>query len=325
MNINFTPLNFKGYDAAPLKALHVDSWTSRPIKPELEEIAKSEGFKIRSALDYYKWAQDLKLIIEKEGKPFIVANNRTDLDYLNEVSKKYGIKSKVNDLIATGGNTFIGKYPNGEKWMMVGFDELQTKSYQYLSQEYGIKEENIIAIPQQYYHLDMFMRPIGYPYVLVDNPELSRSKISSLNKAEDIYDYLTITKNFRDFESARSLNYDSYENVIKTLKDAGFIPIEIAGVFASGVNFMNAIVNQHQDGTISYITNSSKCKSKLLSKLQEDFEKELRQKVPNIDKVYFVRGKDEFEDCEYLMENLAYRGGGLHCMTMEEPNFEVWA
>ena len=326
MNINFSPINFKGYDAVPLKALHVDSWTSKPIKPELKTIGASEGFSVRPALDYYKWAQDMKMIIEKDGKPFCIANERTDLNYLDEIERKYNIQGKVNELIATGGNTFIGKYPNGEKWMMVGYDELRSKSYRYLSDEYGIKEENIIPIPQQYYHLDMFMRPIGYPYVLVDNPELSRKKLEKMDIMDGVYDYLTLTKNFKDYESARAKNYDSHKDVIKALKNAGFIPIEIAGVLGSGINFMNAIVNQHQDGTISYITNSTKCESEFVSKIEKSFEEELRQKVPNIKRVYFVEGMKEFETgmANYMMDNLAVRGGGIHCMVMEEPNFEIW-
>ena len=81
MNINFSPINFKGYDAAPLKAIHVDTWTSKPIKSELKQIASAEGFSVRCALDYYKWAQDMKMLIEKNGKPFCIANNRTDLTF----------------------------------------------------------------------------------------------------------------------------------------------------------------------------------------------------------------------------------------------------
>ena len=144
---------------------------------------------------------------------------------------------------------------------------------------------------------------------------------------ESVYDYLTLTKNFKDYESARTKNYDPHKSVIKALKQAGFIPIEVAGVLGSGINFMNAIVNQHQDGTISYITNSTRCKSEFVSKIEKSFEEELRQKVPNIDKVYFVQGMKEFEEemSNYLMDNLSVRGGGLHCMTMEEPNFEIWA
>lgn len=326
MNVSFSPINFKGYDALPLKAIHIEEATSAPIKKEMQNIASKENFKLRSGLDYYKWAQDMKMVIEKDNKPFIVANNRVDANYLDEMKRKYNISSKVNDLIATGGNTFIGKYPNGEKWMMVGYDELRTKSYQYLASEYGIKEENIIPIPQQYYHLDMFMRPIGYPYVLVDNPELSRKKLSSMDIKDGAYDYLNLTRNFQNYEHERAINYDSHKAVINSLENAGFIPIEIAGVLGSGINFMNAIVNKHIDGTISYITNSTRCDSPFVSKIEKEFEKELRDKVPNIDKVYFVQGMDEFDTqmSNYMMDNVHHRGGGIHCMTMEEPNFECW-
>ena len=240
---------------------------------------------------------------------------------------KYGISSIRSDYIATGGNSFIGKYPNGEKWMMLGYDELATKSYQYIADLYGIKAENLIPIPQQYYHLDMFMRPVGYPYVLVDNPELSRKKLASMDMKLGSYDYVKINQGFKEYESQRQKHYASYEKVINSLENAGFIPIEIAGVFGSGINFMNAIVNKHPDGTISYITNSSKCDSPFVSKLEEEFEKELRQKIPNIDKVYFVRGNEQYTDSRmnHMIYHLENKGGGIHCMSLEEPNFKAWA
>ena len=326
MNLNFAPINFKGYDALPLKAVHIEEYTSSPIEYELKQIAQNEGFEIRSGLDYCKWAQDFKMIIEKNKKPFIVANYNVGEDYLNQMQSKYGIPSATNPFIATGGNTFIGKYPNGEKWMLIGIDELDTKSPEYISQEYGVKKENIFPIPQQNYHLDMFMRPIGFPYILVDNPELSKKKLASLDIKSSPIDYLNLNKNFKDYETARSKNYASHTKVIKALQKAGFKPIEIAGVFGSGINFMNAIVNQHPDKKISYITNGTQCDSEFISKLQDEFEKDLRQKIPNLDEVYFINGSEEYkvEDSNYMMDNLAYRGGGIHCMTMEEPDFETW-
>jgi len=326
MNLNFSNLNFKGYDALPLKALHIEKTTSAPIKTELSQIAKQEGFEIRSELDYYKWAQDFKMMIEKEGKPFIVGNAKTSLYFYDEMQEKYGISSAIRDYIATGGNTFIGKYPNGEKWMLIGESEFDTKSDEYLSELYNVKKENIFSIPQQYYHLDMFIRPIGYPYVLVDCPSLTRQKFAKMNWKNSAYEYLQLEKNFRNFEQERQRNYCSSDEVIKALESAGFKPIKVAGVFGSGINFLNGIVNKHPDGTISYITNGTACESEFVSKFQDEFEKDLRAKVPNLRDVYFVNGMEEFQTpmSNYQMDNLAYRGGGIHCMTMEEPDFEVW-
>ena len=320
MKITLNSPNFKGYDALPLKALHIEESTSAGIMDELKEIAQQENFELRQGLDYYRWTQDLKMIVEKDKKPFLIVNDRVEDTYLEEMKIKYGISGKKNEFIATGGNTFIGKFPNGEKWMMVGYDELATKSYKYLSQEYGIKEENIIPIPQQNYHLDMFMRPIGYPYVLVNNPELVREKIKELNK-DGKYDELE--QAFLKKEQERQMEYSSYKKTIKALKKAGFEPIEVAGVFGSGINFMNAIVNQHSNGKMTYITNGTMSLNGKKNIFQEIFEQELRQKAPDIEKVYFINGALD-SDSNFLMNELERFDGGLHCMTTEEPNFRMW-
>ena len=293
----------------------------------MSQIAQQENFELREGLDYIKWAQDFKTIIEQHGQKVVVVNERVDENYLDEMKYKYGIYPKRSGYIATGGNSFIGKFPNGEKWMMVGDDELYTKSYKYLSELYGIKEENIIHIPQQNYHLDMFMRPIGYPFVLIDDPELSRKKLATMDMKLGSYDYIKMNQSFNDFEKFRQKDYASHKNAIKALENAGFIPIKIAGVFGSGINFMNAIVNQHPNGSISYITNSSKCDSPFVSKLEQEFEQELRSKVSNIDRVYFIKGNEEYFDprLNYMSYHLENKGGGIHCMSLEEPDFEAWA
>ena len=327
MKINSSYQNFKGYDALPLKALHLEESTSDPIRTEMENIAQQEGYQICYGLDYYKWAQDFKTIIEEYSKPTLIVNDRVDENFLDEMKYKYRIYGRYRDRIVTGGNSFIGKLPNGEKWMMLGEDELNTKTFEYISREYGIKKENIYPIPQQNYHIDMFLRPIGYPYVLVDNPELTREKFAKMNWLEAPYEYLTLKQKFEKFEQERSEHYYSAQDVSRALKKAGFIPIEIAGVFGSGINFMNAIINKHPDNKISYITNSSRCESDFISAFEKEFEKDLRQKIPNLDKVYFVQGEGECDPrtSNYLMDNLAYRGGGIHCMSLEEPDFKAWA
>ena len=116
------------------------------INDEMKKIAQQEGFKLRYGLDYIKWTQDFKAIIEKNGQPLLIANTRVDKNYLDEVEQKYKIPTVQKEYIATGGNSFIGKYPNGEKWMLIGTDELHTKSYSYISEQYDIKKENIFPI-----------------------------------------------------------------------------------------------------------------------------------------------------------------------------------
>lgn len=321
-------ISFKGYDATPLKRVFIEKATSDQINEEMKAIAKEEGYKLRYTTDYLKWAQDDKTIIERNNKPHLIGNIRSDKGFMRDMEQFYGIQSTYAKTFVTGGNSFIGKYPNGEKWLIIGEDEIhENKTKADVAKEYGIKQENIHTIPQQYYHLDMFMRPIGYPYVLVDNPKLSKRAIETMNWIKYPYDYIHIRNNFNEFEESRSEHYSSAQKTIEALKKAGFKPIEIAGVFGSGINFLNAIVNKHKDGSISYITNSTKCGSPLISELEKTFEEDLRERVDNIDKVYFVRGSAEepTELSNYMMRNLLKYGGGIHCMSLEEPNFETWA
>ena len=96
----------------------------------------------------------------------------------------------------------------------------------------------------------------------------------------------------------------------------------------------NAIVNKHEDGSISYITNSSKCNDRNLSKYQDIFEKELKRKLQNIRaqdpsaptlrNIYFIQGENYGKTNE-VMDNLIEGAGGVHCMCLEESNFDIWA
>ena len=54
--------------------------------------------------------------------------------------------------------------------------------------------------------------------------------------------WLKETEGALDFYRKES-GYTSSEDTIKALKKAGFKPIEVAGVFGNGINFLNAIVN----------------------------------------------------------------------------------
>ena len=118
--------------------------------------------------------------------------------------------------------------------------------------------------------------------------------------------------------------YDKSDKIIKELEEQGFIPIRIGGVYGRGISYMNAIVNEHPDGTISYITNSTKGSE--FEGLDEVFERELRAKVPNLRDVYFISGgaDKEYSNLNAIMEILSKHSGGIHCLTLEEPNFERW-
>lgn len=318
-------LSFKGYDAAPLKRIYLEQEYCKPFLKELETIGRQEGIDIAVIYDNLKWVQDDKTIVELKGKPSLIASGNVSDNLLRTMKKEYRIPGGRNRLYLTGGNTFIGKFSDGEKWLIAGKkNEVSEKDE--LAKAYGVKPENIHFLPQQNYHLDMYIRPVGYPFVLVNNPKLVMENINKLEgDEEEIEELRSLAEDYYNFK--KQMHYCSYTTTARRLEALGFIPIPVAGDYGRRFNFMNAIVNKHKDGTISYITNSSKCPSKVYSSLEKMFADDLRKKLPYLKDVYFVSGgKDTIlDDSNHMMRTLEYGGGGLHCMSMEEPNFSVWA
>jgi len=333
VKISANNINFKGYDALPLKKLHIaSSWGK--IEDELFDVSKKEGFEVKTSIYNGSFNQDCKVILERDKKPFLLMEECGDFfqEHVPAIMLQYEMNAQLFSLnqrnlgFVQGGNFFIGKYPNGEKWMMIGSREkFFSDRISQISKFYDIKEENIFYVQQQDYHLDLSVRPIGYPYVLVNNPKLAleyRNKAHGYNKP----------LNNRELDKIAP-QMAIYKRNIKELERAGFKPIPIGGVFEAGINFINAVVNMHEDKSISYITNSSKCDSKNISKYQDIFEQELRKKLkqigltdknsPKLRDIYFIQGENYGESNE-LMDNLIGGAGGIHCMSLEEPNFDVW-
>ena len=327
-------ISFKGYDAAPLKNIHVDQLIDDGIGQELRTICSEEniGYKIESKLP---WGQDHSFVIEKDGNPY----------FIGEIAKSSRWEGNSEDFPSglIGGNTFIGKFSDGQKWMLIGKDNRNQESIdenkKKISQLCNVPEENIFEIPKPDYHLDVAIRPIGFPNVLVNDSDLAEEALEKFNDGSE--EYKEFKSKFDESKKQISENYASCDEVCSALEKAGFNPIRIAGVFAEGINFMNAIVNKHPDEKISYITNSSKCKNHIYNKLQDNFEEELKARVPNLNKAYFVRGNDNSfmnqgiiqiysqgkykrENSNYMMNSINYLDGGIHCLTLEEPNFEKW-
>ncbi len=364
MKINsYSTQNFKGYDAVPLKNIYMQAIkepSQAEIARELDEIGKKEDFGLRiyqdnKIYDHYtdeikyterfstRWAQDDKHFIDTKDGTVLLIPGRNNYNCTRQIGaslKRLMPNIQESDFLTPGGNLFIGKKLDGEKWMIVGRDDytkIKDEGYDPIdgiSRDYGIKKANIRVLTQPDFHLDMAIRPIGYPFILVNDKEIV---YNNLMKASE---------NAKDPKEARklrekALNYyckisyqinqysrNSYANTDKTVKElekAGFIPIRIGGIYGIDINFMNAIVNKHADGTISYITNSTKYGTEEEERLEQIFEEELRRKVPNLRDVYFVSGgKDEKGQANAIMRHLEEYKGGLHCLVTEEPNFETW-
>ena len=324
MKISAQNITFKGYDAAPLKRIYIEQEYSKPFEDELKAAAKTENIRVATLYDNLKWVQDDKFITEKAGGPFFLASGKVSENCLVKIRSRYKMPAARSENFLAGGNMFIGKLPNGEKWLLSG-ENNTTQDVEGISKAYNIPPQNIHFLPQQNYHLDMFMRPIGYPFVLVNDPELVLESVKKLDGSKEEKEEFKKTVN-KYYKLQETLGYSSAEATIKKLTELGFVPIRIAGDYGESCNFMNAIVNKHENGTISYITNSTNCNNKLYSSLERVFADELREKVPFLDKTYFIKGKSEgARDTNYMMDALLYGGGGIHCMTLEEPNFKAWA
>ncbi len=329
---SYKVLSFKGYDAIPLKALHIANHMGK-IEEELQDIADKENFSLKKSQYNQSFNQDFKVILENKGKPKLIMKDNIAImnGYQSEIDSHYGMKSELYGIsdqskgFISGGNFFLGKKPSGEKWMLIGASEqffLPNKKQ--IAELYNVKEENIHFIQQQDYHLDLSVRPIGFPFVLINNPELS------LRNEQKVKGRKTHKNGFMNKQDPQIL---AYKKAFEQLKQAGFYPIPIGGVYGLDVNFINAIVNKHPDGSISYITNSSKCDNVFVSKYQRQFEKDLKRKLdeirktnsnaPTIKSLYFVQGQNYGQQNE-IMENLVEGPGGIHCMCLEEPDFDVW-
>ncbi len=334
---NISKPSFKGYDAAPLKAMYMQNIADDghfAVFREMQDVGALENIDVKlyqdnEITDFVKgaankftsrWAQDDKAIIhDQNGKK--LATNEISKSNVYCFAKLLGIPLVAEETFVEGGNMFIGKNEKGEKWMLVG-----SKDYRYkeaLSKLYGISKKNIFRISQPNFHLDMAIRPIGYPYILVNDPELAlenSKKIEGLEeKTKKYYD------NFNKHHPHNNRPYADVEKTIKELEAAGFKPIRIAGVYTGDINYMNALVSKREDGTMAYITNSTKGSN--LYKTDDMFKEDLTKKVPNIDKVYFISGgkSNVYQNRNEMMINLGTRYGGIHCMTLEEPDFDKWA
>ena len=329
--INHLP-SFKGYDAVPLKSIYIDYAHGFPIREEMYDICKQENISLRKVFDGCEWAQDNKCIIEKDGKPFMLGSSDLSPETVDIMENKYGISGGWQHAFSTGGNTFIGKFPNGDKWLITG-ENLNTGNIRRgrvkdLAKCYGVKEENIFQIPKPDFHIDLGIRPIGYPDILVNDPEIAEKNLEKLNDGSKEFEEFKST--FKASKEGAKITYASTDEICDALKKIGFNPIRVGGVYYNGINFMNAIVNKHPDGTMGYITNSSECDNHIYTKLQKVFEDEVREKAPQITDFYYVQGirKSPYRpptEKTHMLDSLKYYHGGIHCMSLEEPDFDKWA
>ncbi len=358
---NISKINFKGYDACPIKNLYMQGVQEVDIFDELKKATEHENIslwafdnkKFTQKLDSNhthsgeRWAQDDKCFIKNETKFYvrdifkkekpekspsklITCIEQYDKHFPKCLKGKFGTDYKYSLTFLVGGNMFIGKKENGEKWLIAGDENFPPRVWEAnldaISKIYKIPKENITILNQPEFHLDMALRPIGYPYILVNDPKLVEE---NLEKYKDKLPEGML----EDYKKSRKENkYASCDETIKILEAQGFKPIRIAGDYGfktNGINYINGIVNKNPDGSISYITNSTKNTSyEILDKI---FEKDLKDVLKNkveLKNLHFISGgkvKNSNYDENAIMKNMRELSGGIHCMILEEPNFETFA
>lgn len=311
--------------------------------------ALSPGFlNNKKRLPNRAFVQDLRIFLPN-NKLGIFKNQRKKNFAGSEIleSGKFAkaLNKETQDLsvLTQGGNFFIGKKDNGENYILIGDEPIRKicggsntnwynadfekrkglakEAFEKISKETGIKTENIYMVSQSFvlppqkedslppgfhidFHIDMVLRPLKYPYVLVNDPGLVAKETSD---ADNLI-------GFRQLNHVKLNRLAPAEKLIEELEKQGFKPIPVPGIFIeSRGNYMNAIVHERPDGKLVYITNSdsetNKDKGINLDKIFKDF---IEKNVPCIKKVVFVKN--------HLLDYF----GGIHCMTLEEPDFNKW-
>ena len=187
--------------------------------------------------------------------------------------------------------------------------------------EFDVKKENFHILSQPNYHLDLAIKPLEYPFVLVNDDEMMKKNLKEFEEKFDCSDKLL--KNLKKHQKFVERNYANSSVIKKQLEAQGFVPIMVSGAIGNHkVNFLNSIVNKRNDG-ISYITNSVECKDKRFEFFQDKFEKDIMQKYPAIDRFYYVDGAMCEDGQNLAMKYLSEFRGGIHCLCAEEPDFTV--
>lgn len=347
---------FQGYFAAPLKNIHIQGFNppfvSLSVAKKLEEQTRHQDFDIlihtgsgvkslrqspntqtiHPISGVKKWLQDTITFLE--GHTILLPASMTNNKALSKIIKDMGATEKASKSNLQGGDFFIGKNKKGEKFIIVGEEEFKggkghlydtkEEAIKLIANDFNISEENVFFIKNMDYHLDVDIRPLNYPYVLVQDDQLMEKTLEENGLGE-------ISRRMKAYRQKE--NYSNQSETIASLKQEGLeleiIPVPGRVIYFQGeddpqpLNFMNSIVHQKEDGKLIYITQKSTLSETTGIDFEEIFETHLKKACPQIEEVVFIEAKDAGGN-NLLMHYLEKQGGGLHCLTLEEPDFERW-
>ncbi len=308
-----------------------------------EQFSKKADFEKHLSI----WGQDTKaFVLNKQGKT-ILWNTKESLMSEKGLGELNDFKIDFKKYMPRGGNYFLGYNQKGDKWILINsqtitdndnfnkFGDIPTQKH--IKELFNVEDKNIFVLNIFNDDLDEVIRPIGYPNILVNDYDLSLVNLEKMKeKFPGSYETINGIKNFIKKEQQDELKFPTDE-ICEQLKQWGFNPIRIGGRYIDDINYMNAIAFNNNRGKISYITNSTRKSYPELEYLEKLFEEDLKTKVPDISDTYFVSGGKRQQKSEYaydelygtglqnrntIMDILANRFGGIHCMTAEIPDFD---
>ena len=381
MNINTqSNITHKGYDIIPLKGLYMQGLHRRgelSLFREMKKIAQKEGLDIfhnaspvakgsnvetksfcwgihdTAAKPISKWGQDYKaFVLNRKGKTILC--NLKESPYDSDVLYQF-CDYRIDDrkYAPRGGNYYLGYKPNGDKWILINGHSIATDEEfaefgnlptdRHLQKLFDIKSENMFFLSDLNNDLDEIIRPVGYPYILVNDYRLALNNLEKMKAkfpdCDEIYQYIKnfLTEKIKITET--TYKEKSTDQICEILTEQGFKPIRIAGRYGEGINYMNSLAFLNNKNGVSFITNSTKGSYPELEYLEKIFEQDLKERVKNVTDVHFVSGgtrtneeknapspypayDNRLKDRNVIMDILANDHGGIHCMTAEIPDFE---
>lgn len=212
-----------------------------------------------------------------------------------------------------------------------------------IAQELQVPGKQVLYVDQPDFHIDLAIRPLHDNVVLLHDPALSFQMLSEAYRQSPDPQTKKQLRHLRDslkryLNYQKRNNYKSVNTLQQQLQQGGFQVVRMPGIFKIRLGlddhaplnqsyrstaFLNAVVHQKPNGDLVYITNQS-----YLPILNTLFAKYLQQAVPAIKTVAWVTGHQfKIPFMSFYSNDISHRldqGGGIHCLSSEEPDFEAW-
>ncbi len=295
--------------------------------PETEKTAVQDFAKLKNVkqeiAELVLEGGNLFLGKKPDGKNYLIIGYK-DIQFS---ALHFYLKRKLDEVTFDDMNEFIAKSKLQKDGRIIAtyeefdrdFHEWGSDVIENLQKAFDVEKQDITILSQGEYHNDLVIRPLNYPYVLINDEKMSMENLEKLKSRYKFNPktYLFARQHKKKMQK-QSKEYASCDELCRKLEKKGFIPIRIGGGYGlRTINFINAIVHQNGDDLI-YITNSGISNNKNYIFLQKLFEQDLKKKCPQISHIYFVAGAPLTNGSNIVLEYLKRFKGGVHCLCAEE-------